>query len=435
VKHIKNMPNWLAHSIFVNTDTEIVELKGSEVDLFFALIYLTSQSYDHDKSTPKTTTFIYQKSKIQAAIKENKTLNDAMEKLNGLEIITNILGSYGDGEPNRFKPFVITPIKSGTRVGKFKIEVQEKFIKEFSNPNPKFTLSYEYISAFTNTQAKLLYIILFDYLGMIKENNLKKPKSRIIDLEKLKVLMNRSFEYEVEKLLRDINTAVNLINKYTDIKIIKHFNEGDEYDENITNHKFTMIRTKPYQLYETNVENILEQDGNSITQQTHDDEEAWQETLKRFESRNKNKNLDPIKNEKSWLDKTYTGIVADKKKKQAEKDKEQEYWQEQKRISEDKLQVENPEQLINEILEEAKSQLEDTIITDNGIPIIIFRSKGMNSQTFMYIDKFYDCITNMNAHYTDNPNKTLNMINGNGITFDIHYLNNKEDKYEKMYFY
>ena len=75
MKHIKNMPNWLAHSIFVDTDTQIVELIGSEVDLFFALIYLTSQSYDHDKSTPKTTTFIYKKSKIQNAIKENKTLS------------------------------------------------------------------------------------------------------------------------------------------------------------------------------------------------------------------------------------------------------------------------------------------------------------------------------------------------------------------------
>lgn len=52
----------------------------------------------------------------------------------------------------------------------------------------------------------------------------------------------------------------------------------------------------------------------------------------------------------------------------------------------------------------------------------------------MYVDKFYDCITSMKAHYTDNPNETLSMIKRSDITFDIHYLSNKEDKYEKMYF-
>lgn len=250
------MPNWLAHSIFVDADTQIIELNGGQIDLFYALIYLTSQSYDYDKSTPKTTTFIFKKSKIQNAIKESKTLNDAMEKLDGLEIITNILGSWGDGELDRFKPFVITPIKSRKRVVKFKIEVQEKFIKEFSNPNPKFTLSYEYISAFTNPQAKLLYIILFDHLGMVKENG--NPKSRIIDLENLKVLMNRGFDYKTDTLARDIKKSVELINKHTDIKILKHFNEDDEKDENVKNHKFTMIRTKPYQLYEKDVEDSSE---------------------------------------------------------------------------------------------------------------------------------------------------------------------------------
>lgn len=438
------MPNWLAHSIFVDTDTQIVELNGGQVDLFFALIYLTSQSYDHDKSTPKTTTFIYKRSKIQNAIKENKTLNDAMEKLNGLEIITNILESWGDGEPDRFKPFVITPIKAGKRVVKFKIKVEERFIQEFSNPNPKFTLSYEYISAFTNPQAKLLYIILFDHLGKVEENG--KPKSRKIDLENLKILMNRSFDCKADKLARDINTSVKLINKHTDIKILKHFNEDDEKDENIKNHKFTMIRTKPYQLYEKNVEDNSEQDGNSITQQSRDDEEAWQETIKKLESRKKNKSLKKVGDEEAWLDKTYNGVVADKKKKQAEQDEAEALQQKTLKLQEQKEaeELEKSKKLIDDMLENEKDKLRDKIDGSKGIPYILFQYayKGLND------GEMKSCITNEYKLWTEeegqegsmsfqDTNKVYEQLKDgipNTLIPNIFYSEKRIDSLEKMYF-
>ena len=150
MEYIKNLPGWLAHSIFVNCDTEIVELNGSELNLFYLLIFLTSDSYDHDKNIAKTITYDYKKTIIQTELNVSDTiLKKSISKLNGLEVVSNTQESYDDNKLNRYKPFIISDrIEKGKII--YTITVEEEFIKEFSKPKYPFTLSYQYLSKFSN---------------------------------------------------------------------------------------------------------------------------------------------------------------------------------------------------------------------------------------------------------------------------------------------
>ena len=136
-----------------------------------------------------------------------------------------------------------------------------------------------------------------------------------------------------------------------------------------------------------------------------------------------------VRDKKAYSDKIYDDKIKAKKKKQQE---QQEY---KDKIEASKPQdVENPEQLIDEILENAKHQLEDEIDIDKGVPMIIFRKSYMSGGIFEYVTDDYHILTSQNANYSDNAQQTYLGITSDTVEYDIYYTDTKLDKYSMMYF-
>jgi hypothetical protein len=393
MEYIKNIPNWLAQSIFVdmsNNDVKIVEMKGNQIDLFFALIFLTSNSYDYNKDTPRKTTYTYTKKKLEVAYKKSSTLDKDMEKLNGLEIISNVLCSYDDKEWKYFTPFLIKKgkiIKDKKSIIKFTVTVEEKFIKEFSNPNPKFTLSYEYLTSFSNPQAKILYMILFDHLGMVS-HKFKTKKSRIIELDILKFLFNRNSDWTFTQLARDIDSSIKYINENTDLEIIKHY---DTYDveangDDIIKHKFTMIRTKEYQLYVKN-SNKVENDETK-TETTKSNSEKAKKIMEEAIAKGV-----AIENQEAYLRTVCKNLVEEQKEEATNKE----------------YQYDIDTWIIGEMDEYVKDDIEQIYAKKKKIPMLGIKALRQGDIVY-FIDDNYNIVNVHKEMITTNCEETFNTL-------------------------
>ncbi|GEM_PF-3897926 len=171
MKQIKNIPNWMCHTNFNN-----LKLNGSDINLFYILIYITSKTYNDYK----VTTANYSVKEIKEALNSSADIKQSLLKLNNLQINVNILKSYtieNMKEEKTITPFSIVCQKNDSnKITYIEITVDRDFIIAFENPNPKFTLSFRYLKNIKNIQAQLLYIFLADRIAKME------MRTRYIDL-------------------------------------------------------------------------------------------------------------------------------------------------------------------------------------------------------------------------------------------------------------
>ena len=460
MKPIKNMPTWLANSIFVkitiddnkNENVDTVELEGSDIDVFFSLIYLTSQSYDFDKNTPKKLEYSYKLIDIRKVMEQKANINNSLIKLDGLQIASNIFESYGEKGSVIYKPFRITLQKDKSNpkiIGKAKITVEEDFIKAFTKPNPKFTLSYELLSEFSNPQAKLLYILLFNHLGDV---SIGQSKHRNIPVEALAPLMNKPFDYSLTQLKRVVKSSIKLINAHKDIKIKdddelakekkhRYGYDDNDIDEEVLKCRFEITRVKQYPKY-IKKDDIDEsnEDSSELTR----DEIAWKEARieakEILEDRKKDKNAKKINLEDNWLDTTQKDIYEKKLQKQQKQDQAEQQKQETVKQNKQRAEeeLEKSKALIDELLVNEKDILRDKIDESKGTPLIMFEVYShYNEKTIsFYINQEYQYTeTGKEKPKCEDANETYKYLMNYSEERDtvIKYTDMFYDIYEKMY--
>ena len=449
MKYITNMPTWLANTIFVKIDKngkrEIDELSRTQIDIFFLLIFETSKSYDHDKNVPKILTYPYDQPFIEKTLdRDVSTLKSDMKKISSLKILTNIFESYGDNISYKYKPFTIKEVKSSKGIINYFVTVEENFIKQFTKPNPKFTLSYQYLTNLINPQAKLLYILLFNQLGNV---SIGEDKNRNVELEMLLLILNKNPDKKNAQLQRDINKYIKSINEHTDIEV--ELNEDIskmdiDKDGNITEivkKSFTIIRIKPYPEYiKVNKNSTNETKITEFRKQA----EIKLEERKKDEKANKEKGV--VRDDKAWLNKAVDNLMKEDKKQQDEQDKAEQQKQETLKLQEQRAEgeLEKSKKLIDELLENEKDKLRDDIDVSKGIPYIIFQytHKGLNDgivKSYITID--YELWTEEEGQegkiYYGNANKIYQELKEElsvSLISQISYTEENYDVLEKMYF-
>lgn len=444
MKYIKNMPVWLANTIFIKTDKndkrEIVELSRTQIDIFFLLIFETSKSYDHDKNIPKKLIYSYEKPLIEETLdRDVSTLKEDMKKISGLEIVTNIFESYGDNSSRKYKPFSIKEVKNSKGIINYFITVQENFIKQFTHPNPKFTLDYQYLTNLINPQAKLLYILLFNQLGKV---NIGTKKGRNIEVEMLLLMLNKNPDKKNAQLQRDINKYIKSINEHTDIEVELNKDITDtDIDENgkmieKVKKSFTITRIKDYPKY------IKVSKGGTKT--TKLDEFRGQAEIllaERKKDEYLNNKYGTINNDEAWLKKTIKDLSEKEQKKQAEQDEAEALKKaELKKIEEaKKAELEESKRLIDKILEDEKNKLRNKLDDKKGVPLIAFQMYNIldEEDMYFYINQDYQFINqDVETAKCNDANETYKylMKYTDEITVVIKHTDCVYDLFEKMYF-
>ncbi|MEA2018913.1 MAG: hypothetical protein U9N59_10740 [Campylobacterota bacterium] len=244
-----NIPTHMCHMAFVDDKRKIKELNGSDIDLFWVLVKLTSSRYyiknkDKGDDEVKATGFNYKRKEIHSYLKTNSNLKDSFDMLNGLHIKTNLLNSYDDNKIKWYQPFEFGfTYDDYDKLQSIDVSVEEGFIKEFNNPKHPFTLSFEYLKSLIDPQAKLLYIILADRVSTsITEN-------RNIDEDVFLKMINKKDKYSIkesEVKIRDLNKAIA---KKTNIKFTVKYDTDRQKIGNdwlsFPKYRFEIIRHKP----------------------------------------------------------------------------------------------------------------------------------------------------------------------------------------------
>lgn len=243
MKKIKNVPNWLCHTVFHK------KLNSSDLKLFYVLIYMCSEKYYKSQKVSE----IYKIEDIKKMLNSKSDIRSGLEKLDGLEITVNYFKSYTvvKGEKKDRKTFIPFRIKfNKTEKGNIEdiiITVDEDFIKAFDNPNPKFSVSYRYLNYLNNTQYQLLYIYLADRVAKMEY------RTKQIDTRDLIQLLNRKKGYKLDDLNRDIRECQAILdNGGTDIKFDYKINKiVDKYNKDKIAYEcsFDIYRTKPQPFY------------------------------------------------------------------------------------------------------------------------------------------------------------------------------------------
>ena len=248
MKLVKVIPPWLCQTIFVDykvdvEDGKLVNMNSSDVNIFYLLIFMTSKGYHQTKSLKQYYPF---KELLSYLTKKMSTdsLVKSLEKLNNITIHSNLLQGYDDKKIKTFIPFQIKITKNiHNQNNGFEIILDEKFIKSFENPNPIFVLSYEYLTKLKSTQSKLLYLLLGDSLGIYKD------KTRNVDIDMLKALLNRDVEFDNDEFAKNLKQAKNQISE-TDIAVSytpkKSYvkDENNKVDNVLVEYHFEIQRTK-----------------------------------------------------------------------------------------------------------------------------------------------------------------------------------------------
>jgi len=250
---IKNIPTFMCHLAFVDKDGELLKLNGSDVDLFWVLVFMVSKSYYEENigkadDDEKITEFGYHiKDEIKEYVKSNSALKKSIKKLDGLNILVNMMGSYDNKEIKQFTPFRFNYNECSK--DEINIVVDEDFIKTFEKPQHKYTLNYNYLKLLKNPQAKLLYIILSDRVSSYRR------QIRYIDDAMLKILLNKDMDYKKKnfnEVLKKINIDINR-DEYTDITFsYKHESKRKKINakwKRINRYRFDIRRTKKQEKY------------------------------------------------------------------------------------------------------------------------------------------------------------------------------------------
>lgn len=258
---IKIIPPWLCQTIFVDVDKDenekLVKMNPNDLNIFYLLIFITSKEYHKTKLLTQRYSFNDIKTHLNAGINTN-SLKEILIKLDNIIIHSNLLQSYDDKKIQTFMPFQIKIQKdTNNKSSGLEIIIDEEFIKSFEKPSPIFVLNYDYFTSLKSTQSKLLYLFLADAVGIYK------TKTRNVEVDILKVLLNRGIDYDIDEFKKDLKGAKNKISE-TDIEIkyeeIKDFikDKDGSMNNELIGFKFdvTRIKNKPWYKKETKKDEV-----------------------------------------------------------------------------------------------------------------------------------------------------------------------------------
>ncbi len=262
---IKIIPPWLCQTIFVDVnvnidgdvDEKLVKMNPNDLNIFYLLIFITSKKYHESKLLTQRYSFSDITTYLNVGM-NTKSLKKILIKLDNMIIHSNLFQSYDDRKIKTFMPFQIKIQKdTNNKSSGLEIIVDEKFIKSFEKPNPIFVLSYDYFTSLKSTQSKLLYLFLADAVGTYK------TKTRNVEVDILKVLLNRDTEYDINEFKKDLKNAKIQISE-TDIEItneeIKDFIKDKDGSMNNQHTGFTFdvtrMKNKPWYKKETKKDEV-----------------------------------------------------------------------------------------------------------------------------------------------------------------------------------
>lgn len=210
----KHFPPHLSQLVFLDKNGEIENMSSLDYDLFLWLIYYTHKEYRDDKSLE----YVFEYKDIKESFKKSlntKSIKNSLEKIGGLQILSNYLKSYGDKETIITKPFKIKIItnKSNKSYG-FSVTTTNLFMEYFNNPSPKVDVDYKIMYTLKPFMSKLLYLFLRDSYGGYKD----VKRFRIVEIKKLRHMMNvwgenttnSNFITQLKKSIVSINENSNI---------------------------------------------------------------------------------------------------------------------------------------------------------------------------------------------------------------------------------
>lgn len=268
MKLVKIIPPWLCQTIFVDDEGELKNMDSKDLDIFYLLIFMTSKNYHQTKFLKH----FYPFKELQEHLTEEMSTTNLVKKLKKLDNLTihsNLLQSYDDKKIKTFIPFQIQITKDvNNKNNGFEVTVDAEFIQSFENPNPIFVLSYDYFTKLTSTDSKLLYLLLGDALGTYK------TKTRNIELDFLKTILNRDIQYDKYEFVKDLKKAQIQISQ-TDIAITFTPQESYVKDNNkrmnkiVTGYSFEIerVKNKPRYKKDTKQDEVFKNDDTETAQE------------------------------------------------------------------------------------------------------------------------------------------------------------------------
>jgi len=210
----KHLYSAFAQTVF-GKNKAILKMTALDFDIILYLIFHTSNEYDTKNNLSHTILYTELKD-ILASTPNTDSIKKSLLKIHQIEIKDNFLKSYDDNEHTVHVPFDIKILKDEhNKSHGFKVTVDEAFIKLFTNPIPMVKLNYQNISNLTTYASKKLYLLLKDALGA------HKNQPRIIDIKEFEYLLNMPSQNTTKsQIVSKIKTAIKLINKNTDIKVL-----------------------------------------------------------------------------------------------------------------------------------------------------------------------------------------------------------------------
>ncbi len=414
-----NIPSAINHSCFFNYKDELVHLSEVETNYWFALLYLYRKNLlqlnkkqkiflDEDKKTLNPDYDIFRTQiKLSSFNALGITGNSSYKKLErfllnltSAKIEVNILGKNKEIISEKIDIFNLIHIDDKNELN---IEFSKKLATSLLHTKSYFMkVDLDILFNIAGYKAKRLYLLCKDYYKM--------PDREILILKK-----------DLELLIDGIP------NPKPWQEVIDNVNEKKISDISITIEKSKEEFSLDTYLIKFGKLPKEEATKKVAKPEKQKDAILWAEADAQMEDSIKKGNT--VRDKKAYRDKIYDDKIKVKNQKQQE---QQEYKDE---IEASKPQdVENPEELIDEILNNIKKQSEDKINVDEGVPLIVCRFNHMRNDEFMYIDEYYDLITDKNYPHTSNAIGTYQLLNGALLTFSLLYLKDKEDKYSKMYF-
>jgi len=414
-----NIPSVINHSSFFNYKDELIHLSEVETNYWFALLYLYRTNLL--KLNKKQKIFLDE---------DKKTLNPDYDifrtqiKLSSF----NALGITGNSSYKKLERFLLNLTSAKLEVnilGKNKEIISEKIdIFNFIHIDNKNELNIEFskklATSLLHTKSYFMKVdlnILFNIDGykakrlyLLCKDYYKMPDRQILILKKDLELLIDGIPNNTpwKKVIENVNDK-----KISDISIKIELSE-EEFSLDTYLIKFGKLPK------EETIKKVAKPEKQK-------DAILWAEADLQMEDSIKKGNT--VRDKKAYRDKIYN----DKLKQKSEKQQEQQEYKDKVEASKPQ-DVENPEQLIDEILADVKYQLQDEIDIDEGVPMIVFRKSYMSGGIFEYILEDYSCMTTQNANYSDNAQQTYKNITSDTITFGLHYTDTKLDKYSMMYF-
>ena len=415
-----NIPSAINHSCFFDYKNELIHLSEAETNYWYALIYLYRTNLlkenkkqkiflDNGKKTLNPDFNIF-KTKIKLSSFNSlgitgkasyKKLERFLLNLTFSKLEVNILGKHKEIKCRKIN---ITNSLYIDENNELHIELSKKLATALLHTKSYFMkVDLDVLFKISGYKAKRLYLLSKDYYNMPTREIpiIKKDLELFIGKIPDKGIFQKVIDIVSDDKLSDISISIDI--------------PKEEFS----------LATYIIELGELPKKDTKTIQDESTTNEEQRDEALLKEANARWiVAKKRNPKLS---NKKGWIDTTYYNLVAEQKE-------ELNSTSEFDAFLTNEPKIENPEELIDEILNNIKKQSEDKINVDEGVPLIVCRFNHMRNDEFMYIDEYYDLITDKNYPHTSNAIGTYKLLNSSLLTFSILYLKDKDAKYSKMYF-